>query len=76
MSDFLQRSWRHQPHARFATLTRSIKGKLTTWRKGQKVIAIRLTGSSYAIERIKWHPQKLPITNQCCGIPRSALKFL
>lgn len=60
---------------RLAKLTRDVGGQFTNFRKGEYVWAIHVRGSSYLIERLKWKGAKVPLCNQCTGIPRSALFF-
>lgn len=61
---------------RRATITKTIKGKFTTWRAGQVVNTRHVAGSSYMVERVKLVGKgKLPLLNQCSGIPRSYLQF-
>ena len=61
---------------RLAVLTATIVGNFRTWRKGQTVLVLPLNGASgYVIERPRWKG-RLPIMNQCCGVPRSAFQYL
>ena len=58
---------------RLATLKMDIEGKFTKWKSGDIVSCCVVRGSSYCIERLRWAPTYFPLTNQCVGIPRSAL---
>ncbi len=60
---------------RRAVLIATIVGNFRTWRKGQAILVLPLNGASrYVIERPRWKG-RLPIMNQCCGVPRSAFAY-
>lgn len=58
---------------RLATLTRDVKGRMFTWRKGSLVKVRCNRGSSYSIQRAKWRGSLVPLANAMFGVPRSAL---
>lgn len=79
----LQSAHEPRPGSRIAYMARAIKGKFTTWRKGEKVFAHFTRGdkANPGFWSIKKDPPKgkgityLAIMNECCGIPRNALTF-
>lgn len=62
---------------RLATLTQTVRGKFTVWKKGQVVKAhyTGIKGARYAIERVKWRKPLVELANSCINVPRSALEF-
>jgi hypothetical protein len=59
-----------------AELIVPIKGKFTSWRRGQKVLAQKIGRNSYRIERLRWRKPLVPLSNSLSGVPKIALKFL
>lgn len=60
---------------RLATVIEAVQGKFTQWKVGEVVRARYVRGAGYVIERLKSKRPHLPLFNQCCGVPRRALKF-
>lgn len=61
---------------RRAKLVVPIKGKFTTWKRGQVVLAQKIGRNDYAIERLRWRKPKVELTNKLAGVPEVALEFL
>jgi hypothetical protein len=61
---------------RRARLVVSIKGKFTTWKRGQVVLAQRIGPNQYAIERLRWKKPRVALSNSLAGVPRVAFDFI
>ncbi len=66
----------YRKHFKIATLKFDIKGKFSSWKKGQVVKTFHVTRNFYMIERMKWRHPVLPALNQLVGVPRSDLDFM
>lgn len=59
-----------------AQLIVPIKGKFTSWKYGQIVMAQKIGPDSYSIERLRWRKPKVALVNALAGVPKVALRFL
>ena len=56
-----------------ATLVCPVRAKYSYYRKGEVVKVRFVRGLNYIIERIRWKKPKLPLFNQCFGVPLASL---
>lgn len=55
-----------------ATVTMPIKGKFTTWKKGELVMARREIGS-FSIRKMHIRGSPVPLAQSCCFVPKKYL---
>jgi len=63
----------------FAILRKDLRGSMLglLWRQGTEVKARRsIVGRSWIIERVKFKRPFLPLRDQLCNVPKTALEFL
>jgi hypothetical protein len=66
------------PNKQLAVMLCAVQGKLSRWRKGQKVKVYRPHGCRlWVIERMRWIGRgRLMCQNVCIGIPRQAFEIV
>jgi hypothetical protein len=57
----------------YATLRRTMRGRVATWKKGTRCTAEKVHGCGWVLSRLR--PTPHPILNGFVGVPRAALEL-